>query len=206
MSFQNAEKIKNISFTKEEREALEMAFLRYYNDGKGRGKDESLLNSAEELGGEILEKMRKKTAEAKRKFAEDILKKYKGSATFQKMQVEGRDKKILEDLDLKAKIVEKATNLASMDLTNLMPKLSAQVKEVEFVKIDMRTNAGAYRLLHYSLEEILKLANFSGDEKIKLGALTFVAETAAKKINSVDPLEILQEVEEKAQQLTKDNT
>jgi hypothetical protein len=206
MSFENAEKTKNISFTKEEREALEMAFLRYYNDGKGRSKDESLLNSAEELGGDVLEKMRKKTPEAKRKLAEDILKKYKSSATFHKMQVEGKDKRILEDLDLKTKIVEKAKNLAEIDLTSLMPKLQDKLKEVEFVKIDMRSNAGAYRLLHYGLEEVANLARETPDDKIKLGALTLLVETASKKINAVDPLEILQEVEEKSKQFTKDNT
>lgn len=204
MSFKNAEKTKNISFTKEEREALEMAFLRYYNDGKGRDKVESLLNSAEELGGDVLEKMRKKTFDAKRKLAEDIVKKYKESPTFHKMQVEGKNKRLLEDLENTTKIVETAENLSKKDLSFVknLNNLANQVKEIEFIKIDMRSNAGAYRLLHYGLEEVAKLARETPDDKIKLGALTLLVETPFKKINAVDPLEILQEVEEKTKQFT----
>lgn len=191
-----------VSFTKEEREALGLKFLEHYQNAKGKNRMECLISASEELGGEIVEKIASKSSESLRKLCDEFLKKYKQDGTLKKIAVETKEKKLLDDLKSKTEFFKTAEEFSKIDVSNFMPKLQDKIKEVEFIKIDMRSNAGAYRLLHYGLEEVAKLARETPDDKIKLGALTLLVETPLKKINAVDPLEILQEVEEKTKQFT----
>lgn len=201
--------MKQVKLTDEEKRALSPLLIKNYYNINGVVKCslfEAFTSAMEELEGEegdaIRQKMKKKTKKAIERTAENLFKKMRDNKDLELFLKQTRTDKVQEELNKKIEMIKQYENIQLNKDKLLEAERLASAGFKPVIKIDFRSKGAMSETLARICEQIINFINKGVEDKLELDAWKFLAETTQKQMNAVDPLEILQEVEEKTKQFT----